>query len=245
MQMSWLTRIEALCGLGAGRMRALPWLLIVLLAGCATGTGQSNGLSRIAKSDIDEVIELHQRAVMRDLQGLMIKLYYRNPGLRHDRDARSIEDSVQLTFSLPHDHVYPQWQAIREPTDIIRMSLDPRFHGDRVLAFIVGLRSMLMAAYDGRSEFYYLTSIDGQKLYNSARNIEIAAWLLAERRDADGSPLILSDSYGDEQRNLSYQRLIGRMIATQDNLAQLMAQKNGRIIKTVVVQAATMMFLPI
>jgi hypothetical protein len=35
------------------------------------------------------------------------------------------------------------------------------------------------------------------------------------------------------------------MIATQDNISAIIAQKNGRLVKTVVVQAASMMFLPI
>ena len=48
-----------------------------------------------------------------------------------------------------------------------------------------------------------------------------------------------------KHRNLSYQRLIGRMIATQDNLAEIIAHKSGRLIKTVVVKAASMVFLPI
>jgi hypothetical protein len=52
-------------------------------------------------------------------------------------------------------------------------------------------------------------------------------------------------SLAAETRNLSYQRLIGQMIATQENLAYIIAQKTGRLIKTVVVKTASMMFLPI
>ena len=102
-----------------------------------------------------------------------------------------------------------------------------------------------MASYDNHTEFFFLTSLSEQKLYNSARNIEIAAWLLAETRDKNGKLLIVSDSVEKEIRNLSYQRLIGRMIATQDNLATIISHKEGRLIKTVVVKAASMMFLPI
>ncbi|MDQ7072671.1 MAG: hypothetical protein Q9N32_02905 [Gammaproteobacteria bacterium] len=102
-----------------------------------------------------------------------------------------------------------------------------------------------MSAYDNHTEFFYFTSIDGQKLYNSARNIEIAAWMLAEKRDINGKLLLLSDSLETEQRNLSYQRLLGKLIATQDNLAEIIARKEGRLIKTVVVNAASMLFLPI
>lgn len=218
----------------------------LLLCGCMTAAGNSqNGIERLAKSDIDEVIELHQQVVLRDLKKLMVKLYKRNPGLRYDRELRDIKASVELTFSRPFNYNYAEFSQIRRPTDIVRLALDESYQGDRVLAFIVGLRRMLMASYDNNTEFFYLTSIDQQKLYNSARNIEIAAWLLAKSRDKEGNLLMLSDSLADERRNLSYQRLIGRMIATQDNLAEIISHKTGRIIKTVVVRAATVVFLPI
>ena len=229
------------------RWFSVLWL-VFFITGCAASGNNSqsnNGVSRLAKSDIDEVIELHQQAVMAQLKRLMLNLYKRNPNLRHDRDIRTIKESVERTFSREVDFIYPEWAIIKRPTDIIRLSLDERFQGDRVLSYIVGLRKMLMASYDNHSEFFYLTSIDQQKLYNSARNIEIAAWLLAKKRDRDGNLLMLSDSLSGEIRNLSYQRLFGKMIATQDNLAQIIAQKNGRIIKTFVVRAATLVFLPI
>jgi hypothetical protein len=148
-------------------------------------------------------------------------------------------------FSSPHDAGYEQWQDMN-PNDIVRIALDETYQGtDRVLPFIYGLRKMIMAAYDNHTEFFYFTSINEQKLYNSARNIEISAWLIAEQRDIKGNLLLLSDSVENETRNLSYQRLFGKMIATQDNLAKIIASKNGRLIKSVVVNAASMMFLPI
>lgn len=203
------------------------------------------GISRLAKSDINEVVELHQRAVIQDLKELMIKLYKRNPRGRHDKDKRDIEESVALFFSHPHDYYFSQWRHV-DATDIIRIALDETYQGsDRVLPFIFGMRKMLMASYDNHTEFFYLTSIDEQKLYNSARNIEIAAWMLAEKQNINGELLLLSDSLTDEYRNLSYQRLFGKMIATQDNLAEIIAHKEGRLIKTVVVKAASMIFLPI
>jgi hypothetical protein len=202
-------------------------------------------LSRLGKGDIDEVVELHQKHVLQQLKTLMVKLYKRNPTHRHDKLQRDIEQSVELVFKYPDMYYFPQWQE-KTSTDLVRLSLSDEFQGkDRVLPFIVGLRTMLMASYDNRTEFYLFTKVDEQKLYNSARNIEIAAWLLADRRDKDGDLYILSDSLAAETRNLSYQRLIGQMIATQENLAYIIAQKTGRLIKTVVVKTASMMFLPI
>jgi len=225
-------------------------LLLSITVGCAqqkvVASDPGDALvSRLAKSDINEVVEIHQRAVMKDLKALMIKLYYRNPYGRHDKHKRSIEDSVALVFAKPSDQGFPQWQNMK-PTDIVRIALDETYQGsDRILPFIVGLRKMLMASYDNHTEFFYLTTIDQQKLYNSARNLEIAAWMLAENRDINGKLLILSDSLDNEQRNLSYQRLIGRMIATQDNLAEIMSHETGHLIKTVVLKAASLVFLPI
>jgi len=203
------------------------------------------GMSRLAKSDIDEVIELHQHAVMKDLKQLMIKLYQRNPSQRFDKKKRSIITSVDLVFKRPYYYGYKHWEGM-EGTDIIRLALDPDYHvNDRILPLIVGLRKMLMASYENETQFYYLTDLNEQKLYNSARNIEIAAWLLSEKKDQQGRVLVMSDSLEQESRNLSFQRLIGKLIATQDNLASIISFKEGRVVKTVVIKAASMAFLPI
>ncbi len=203
------------------------------------------GVSRLVKTDIDEVAELHQQAVMQDLKTLMIKLYRRNPQQRFDKDRRDLQQSVDLVFQRPYDYGYHHWDGLAG-TEIIQLALDPDYLvNDRVLAFIIGLRKMLMASYDNQKTFHLLSDLDEQKLYNSARNIEVAAWLLAERCDAKGRLLIVSDSLETEQRNLSFQRLIGKMIATQDNLASIISHKEGRMIKAVVIRAASMAFLPI
>lgn len=223
----------------------LIYSVLFVLSGCVAdpNTGQPN-ISSFAKSNIDDVIELHQQRVMQDLKTLTIKLYQRNPSQRHDRHLRTLEDSVARLFMYPANVGFAKWKDF-EPTEIIRLALTEDYEGDRVLAFAVGMRRMLMASYNDQSTFYYLSAIDQQKLYNSARNIEVAAWMLAEKRDHHGQRLLLSDSLQDESRNLSFQRIIGGMIATQDNISAIIAQKNGRIVKTVVVQAASMMFLPI
>jgi len=193
---------------------------------------------------MDEIIELHQRVAFRDLKLLMVKLYRRNPNQQHDRAIRNIEQRVDLSFAKPIHDLTPNWQN-KSGTDIINLAFENDYTGDRVFAFITGLRKMLLTSYDNHTEFYYLTSIDEQKLYNSARNIEIATWLLAQRKDDSGNAYILSDSLASESRNLSYQRLIGKIIATQDNIAEIVANKEGRLIKTFVVRAASAVFLPI
>lgn len=226
--------------------KALLLLLLTLsLSACAgTNSQGENPITNLAKGTIDEVIEIHQQAVLADLRLLMLKLYKRNPMQRHDLGERPLEQSVARVFDRQFIPREAAWMTV-VPTDLVRLSLSPGYEGDRVLAYIFGLKRMLMAAYGNHENFYYTTSIDAQKLYNSARNLEIAAWLIADKRDDDGRLLLISDSMNGQVRNLSFQRLWGRMIATQDNLSLVMAEKTDRVIKTVVVQAASMVFLPI
>jgi hypothetical protein len=85
-------------------------------------------------------------------------------------------------------------------------ALAPDFAGDRVAAFIVACADTIVTAHGGKREFYYLDGIDPQHLYNAARNMEIALWILNTRRDAQGQPLLLANEIGPDSRNLSFER---------------------------------------
>ena len=112
-------------------------------------------------------------------------------------------------------------------------------------AVLVGLASMVFLSYNGKTEFYLTDALDAQKLYNSARNIEIAAWKLANARGARGEPLLLSNEMVGDVRNLSFEREFGKMIAYQDVMARIAAQRTNRLIRRVVQTLATAVFLPI
>ena len=90
-----------------------------------------------------------------------------------------------------------------------------------------------------------LDSLEPQKLYNCARNIEVLVWRLKNRLSADGTPLILTNSLPGEEQNLSFERLFGKLIAHQDMLAKISAEKWDRMINQVVHGAATAVFLPV
>ncbi len=104
---------------------------------------------------------------------------------------------------------------------------------------------MVMAAYEYKTDFYLLDTVDEQKLYNSARNIEIAVWKLGHDVNTNGELFLYTNSLSGEPVNLSYERLFGKLIATQDNLALVIADKNNRVIKNVIQKMATAVFLPI
>ena len=125
------------------------------------------------------------------------------------------------------------------------LALKPEYSGDRVFAFGVGLASTVFLSYNGKTEFYLTDSLDPQKLYNSARNIEIAAWKLANARSARGEPLLVSNEKTDDVANLSFEREFGKMIGYQDVMAEIAAQRSNRVIRRVVQTLATAVFLPI
>lgn len=216
---------------------------IVVVSGCSsTGdvAGRSFEISSVAKNDIDLVSETHQRVVFISLKQLAVKLYKRNPAEWKKGEHETLQDAVEALSGDP-------FPVIDEKSSIacIRLSFDENFQGDRVRAFIVGLETMVLDSYDGHRTFYLHNLLEAQKLYNSARNIELASWLIRTKQDSEGRLFLLSSGDADsEEVNLSFERLFGKMINAQDMMAQIMADRTHRQIKNVIQSLATV-FIPI
>ena len=86
---------------------------------------------------------------------------------------------------------------------------------------------------------------DPQKLHDSARNIEIAAWKMNHDRTATGELFLLSNSQLGEQQNYSFERLFGKLIAQQDTIAIVTANRTNHNIKNLVQALASIVFIPI
>jgi hypothetical protein len=200
--------------------------------------------SDLAKSDIDLVAEVNARESLASARLLMEKLYRRNPRELHRGPSPTLDAALARAFDPRSDFRFAELDYARG-SDAIVLALKPEYAGDRVFAFGVGLASMIFLSYNGKTEFYLTDALDPQKLYNCARNIEIAAWKLGSARDARGEPLILSNEIAGDVRNLSFEREIGKMIAYQDVMAQIAAQRTNRTIRRVVQSLATAVFLPI
>ena len=248
---------------GCERRAALtPFVLTLcaLLFGCTAGptfppAAPSTGkrplpperefrMSDLAKSDVDVAAEVHSTECLASARLLMEKLYRRNPREWRKGNYSSMDAALARAFDAQSEFRFAELGNVRG-TDAILLALKPEFAGDRVFAFGVGLASMVFLAYNGKTEFYLTESLDPQKLYNSARNIEIAAWKLANARDARGQPLLVSNEMAGDVRNLSFEREFGKMIAYQDVVAQIAAQRTNRTIRRVVQTLATAVFLPI
>ena len=124
-------------------------------------------------------------------------------------------------------------------------ALGPNYHGDRVLGVVAGLLGMTYAAFEGKDDFYVLDDLDPQKLYNCARNFEIAVWKLSSARNAHGDILLYSNELDRNNPNLSFEREFGRIIGLLDFMSRIMADKNGRTITRVTQSVATAVFLPV
>ena len=201
-------------------------------------------LSSLAKTDIDMVTEIHQRETFGHLRALMEKLYRRNPREWRKSGQPTLERAVSRVFEVQHDWQFPELGGKRG-IDSLNLAFQETYQGDRVLAFVVGLSSMIMSSYNDKAEFFILDDLEPQKLYNSARNVEVAAWKLGTARDSRGELFLLSNEAGGSVRNLSFEREFGKIIAHQDTMARIVAEKTNRSIVHVLQGVATAVFLPI
>ena len=227
-------------------------LLLFLLSACNKEIVVENepveektGLSNIIKSDIDNVLDVHIIESRRLLKELMVKLYKRNPRELKKSELKLPQEHIVRLFDLKHYWNFPELEG-KHDVEIIKLTFTEAYQGDRVFTFVAGLLSMIMKSYDYKSEFFMFDSVEPQKLYNAARNIEIAVWKLKHDVDSKGELFLYSNSLPNEDVvNLSYERLFGKLIATQDNITTIIAGKKNRTVKTVIQKMATAIFLPI
>jgi hypothetical protein len=200
--------------------------------------------AELLKSDVDAAAELHLQESLASARLLMEKLYRRNPRELKKSGFLTVEAAVDRGFDPKYGFRLPELKQAHG-TAAIQLALSPDYAGDRVFAFSVGLAGMVLLAYGEKTEIYLTDALDPQKLYNAARNVEIAAWKLANARDTAGQPLLLSNEIAGEVRNLSFEREFGKLIAYQDVMARVTAQRTNRIIRRSTQFIATAVFLPI
>ena len=226
----------------------LFFLAFSTLDGCSTkvATGRQKE-SRfdpryLAKTEIDRVIDANRAEVMVGLRRLAEKLYRRNPGEWKKSGQSGIDAAIARLFSGTLD--FPELERRREGEAAL-FAFNPDYRGDRILAVMAGLIGMVDAAFEHKDDFYVLDDLDEQKLYNCARNIEIAVWKMSSTRTANGGPLLVSNELDPNNPNLSFEREFGRIIGLLDFLSKVVADKHGRSITRLTQSIATAVFLPV
>jgi len=180
------------------------------------------------QTDPNRIANLEIRDNLAAMYLLMSKLYKRNPVQWKKTGAVSMDEAMaRVREAVESRQPLPGLEGKRS-VEAMRLALATDFEGDRVGALIYGMADMLLTAHGSRDTLYIIHGYDAQSVYNAARNIEIVMWLLAEREDGHGHPLLLSNALSGHERNLSFERLFGAMIGRTDLVAEFGAEKYRR-----------------
>lgn len=184
-------------------------------------------MQELLQSDSNRIASLAMRDNLDSLMRLMDKLYQRNPA-EWRKTASSREAAMhQVRTAILERQAWPALQGVRD-TQALSKALSPDFTGDRVGAFIYALGDMLVTAHGGKTNFYLLDGVHAQHIYNAARNVEIASWVLNTRKNDKGQLLLLSNHMSESERNLSFEREMGKLIARLDLVASFGTERVRR-----------------
>jgi hypothetical protein len=232
----------------------------LLLTACANRVGPDGQRENhfdpryMAKGEIDRVIDTNRAEVMAGLRRIAEKLYKRNPKEWQKAGLAGIEPALERLFAGSVD--FAELEGRREGAAAL-YAFNPAYKGDRVLALMAGLLGMSYAAFENKVDFYLLDDLNEQKLYNCARNIEIAIWKMSSTKKGGGEgvgsgesvgnhePLLLSNELDPNKPNLTFEREFGRIIGLLDFLSKIVADKHGRNITRFTQSLATAFFLPV
>ena len=226
----------------------LFFLAPLLLDGCATRVGPGGQKEMrfepryLAKTEIDRVIDTDRAEVLAGLHRIAGKLYKRNPREWKKSGQPSREAAMARLFAGGVD--FPELEGRQEGAAVL-LALSPEYQGDRVLGVMAGLLGMVYASFENKDDFYVLDDLNEQKLYNCARNVEIAIWKMCSARSATGELLLLSNELDPANPNLSFEREFGKVSGLLDFLSRIVADKNGRTVTRLTQSIATALFLPV
>jgi Ni/Co efflux regulator RcnB len=230
-------------------MRWLVILLVLSLVACTTKMGKDGrtqttmDVKYLAKSDVDRIADTDRTEVVEGLLLIADKLYKRNPKEWKKGGAVSREAAVER-LRQRNSRSWPEFGGLRE-RQAAALAFSNAYDGDRVAALVYGLLTMVDAAFEHKEEFYILDSLNETKLYNAARNMEIAIWKLGNDRNQAGELFLLSNELDSANRNLSFEREFGRITGLLDLMAKIVADRNGRTVSRSAQAVATMVFLPV
>lgn len=237
-------------------------LLLLINTGCTqtlkslTGQSKTNNdipkqhdqssINQLAKTEFNRLTDMEIRQNIASLRTIMLKLYKRNPIQLKKTRFETAEAMTSFVFDQAQHHGF-SFKSLNQlqHQHAITLAFEPHYEGDRVLALIVGLQTMLLKAHGGSTDFYFTNELDPQAIYNYARNIEITIWKLSNAKQKNGQLYLVSNSIDENNNNLSIEREFGKMIGRTDILAISLAEESQRTITRVIQNIASAVFLPI
>ncbi len=214
-------------------------ILIIFLASC-----KNNVLTNIAKTDIDIITEIHVNNAKENIEDLIIKLYKLNPiYLRKNEKFNNVSEVIIDIFK--DIDVKKIDKTGKDNINLILKGFNHDFNGDRIYYICKGLYGMINASYNYKNKFYLTDpKLDAQKLMNTAINIETLVWRLSNSKN-NGEILIKTNNINKNKINLSFERLFGKLINNQENMARIISSQQGRIIQKAAKGIVSSIFLPI
>jgi len=230
-------------------MRWLAILLALVLMACSTRldkdgrTETTMDVKYLAKTEVDRIADTSRAEVMAGLMLIADKLYKRNPKEWKKAGLASRAAALER-LNLRNLRSLPELDGAREG-QAANLAFNEAYGGDRVAALMFGLLTMADAAFEHKEEFYVLDGLNEIKLYNCARNLDVAVWKLGHDRTAAGEPFLLSNELDPNNRNLSFEREFGRVMGLLDFMAKIVADRNGRNFSRLTQTVVGTIFLPV
>jgi hypothetical protein len=205
---------------------------------------QNNVFTNIAKTDIDIVTEIHVINAKENIENLIIKLYKINPKYINKNEKFDSVSQVIIDIFKEVDRNKID-KTGKNNIDYILKGFDKNFTGDRIYYISKGLYGMINASYNYKKKFYLTDAkLDAQKLMNTAINIETLVWRLSNTRNGN-SLLIKTNNMQENKMNLSFERLFGKLINNQENMAKIISSQQGRVLQKAAKGIVSSIFLPI
>ena len=224
--------------------------LLVFITSCSSNQIKSptsqydkSSVNQFAKTDFDRMADLEIRENMESLKILALKFYKRNPSQLKKSTQDNAEKMVNWIFHGDHNNEFEQLQN-KKDIECLNLVFDESFNGDRVLALMNGLKTMLLESHGNKTDFYLFDKLDPQNIYNVARNIEVVVWKLSTKKMENGEPFLISNSISGNEQNLSFEREFGKIIGRSDYFAYTLSEKTERTITRAVQSVSTRLFLP-
>ena len=224
--------------------------LLVFIISCSSNQIKSptsqydkSSVNQFAKTDFDRMADLEIRENMESLKILALKFYKRNPSQLKKSTQDNAEKMVNWIFHGDHNNEFELLQNNKD-IECLNLVFDESFNGDRVLALMIGLKTMLLESHGNKTDFYLFDKLDPQNIYNVARNIEVVVWKLSTKKMENGEPFLISNSISGNEQNLSFEREFGKIIGRSDYFAYTLSEKTERTITRAVQSVSTRLFLP-
>ncbi len=218
--------------------RGISCLPVALLAALLTSCSQLHEpLKQLGKFELDAVGDTMIKDLEAQAAQISRMLYEMNPG-ELQKSSVGLPARLRQIVEHPLSISYRELEN-KQGIDAIKLALDPAFPNDRVFALMAGISGMTRLAFNGRRELFVPDTLDPQKLYNAARNLEFLDRRL--RKKVAGKTLL---NLGSKRGTGSFDWHLAKAATILDLASKIVEDRGSRTLRITTHAAATAL-LPI